>query len=175
MKSITISEFLELRRSSHAPGNIDGIIRRKERWTALEILQCEGIGSTYKLRIVLRVALIDSQLLHEIACRFAEELQKQVTVTDPVNIAAIEAKRAWLRSEISDEQLYAARRAAVKVAWVAKKPAEEAFARSASYAADLDPRVAAGSIAAISDSNTRDKLVSMLIDILVEQDRHISL
>ena len=51
--------------------------------------------------------------LHECACLYAEEaLRVAKVVDDPRCIAAIQAKRRWMRGEITDEELAAARDAA---------------------------------------------------------------
>ncbi|MCI9553017.1 MAG: hypothetical protein HFE94_05730 [Acutalibacter sp.] len=50
-------------------------------------------------------------MLHEFACRCAEEALKLVEEPDPRSVAAIEAKRKWLRGEIGDRELEAARKA----------------------------------------------------------------
>ena len=46
--------------------------------------------------------------LHEFACWCAERALKAVENPDPRSIAAIEAKRKWLRGEIADDELSAA-------------------------------------------------------------------
>ena len=47
-------------------------------------------------------------ILHEAACVFAEGALRKAKVTDPRSWAAIEAKRKWLRGEITDKALDAA-------------------------------------------------------------------
>src|ERR1019366_3869884 len=51
-------------------------------------------------------------ILHEAACVFAEGELRVAKVTAPRSWAAIEAKRAWLRGEITKEELAAASAAA---------------------------------------------------------------
>jgi hypothetical protein len=62
-------------------------------------------------------------LLHEAACHFAETALRVANVTDPRLWAAIEAKRKWLRGEITNEGLAAARDAAWDAAWAAARDA----------------------------------------------------
>jgi len=63
--------------------------------------------------------MLDAAILHEFACRCAEEALKLVVNPDPRSMAAIAAKRAWLRGEITDDELL--------VAWVDAKTAADAI------------------------------------------------
>ena len=58
-----------------------------------------------------------------------------MTSPDPRSIAAIEAKRKWLRGEITDAELYAARAAAWDAATAAASRAARAAASDAARAA----------------------------------------
>lgn len=59
------------------------------------------------------IAMADAtNTLHEFACWCAEEALRPVKNPDPRSVAAIEAKRKWLRGEITDAALTAARAAA---------------------------------------------------------------
>ena len=69
--------------------------------------------------------------LNEWACCNAEVALLVAEVDDPRSWAAIEAKRAWLRGEISDEELGAARDAARAAARDAARVAVRAAARDA--------------------------------------------
>jgi len=60
-----------------------------------------------------------TNVLHEFACREAEDALKLVEKPDPRSVAAIEAKRKWLRGDISDDELEAAALAAALAAWAA--------------------------------------------------------
>lgn len=60
-----------------------------------------------------------STILHEFACWCAEQALKLVDDPDPRSVAAIDAKRAWLRGEIDDDELAAARAASVAATWAA--------------------------------------------------------
>jgi hypothetical protein len=83
-------------------------------------------------------------ILHEAACHFAETALRAAKVTDPRSWAAIEAKRAWLRGEITDKALAAARAAAWDAAGVAAWDA----AGDAAWAAAWDAARAAAGVAA---------------------------
>jgi hypothetical protein len=56
-------------------------------------------------------------ILHEGACVFAEQALRLIPNPAPRSVAAIAAKRAWLRGEITGEELAAARAAARDAAW----------------------------------------------------------
>ena len=72
-----------------------------------------------------------TNVLHEFACLCAEDALKLVKNPDPQSVAAIEAKRKWLRGEITDRELDAAR-------VVAEAASEAAWAASAASAAARD-------------------------------------
>ena len=133
MKSITYEEFLEFDpcylRNREKKALMDSIARRKERWTALDILGLEEIPDEDKLWCVLREELIDEQTLHELACVCAERALSRVENPDPRSVAAIAAKRAWMRGEITDKELDVARDAA----WGAARAAARAAARGAAW------------------------------------------
>lgn len=80
-------------------------------------------------------------ILYEAACHFAETALRVANVTDPRSWAAIEAKRKWLRGEITDKELAVARAAARDAAWAACDAASDAAcdaARDAAWAAARD-------------------------------------
>jgi len=88
-----------------------------------------------------------TRILHEFACRCAEDALALVEQPDERSVAAIEAKRKWLKGEITDGELDAAALAAWDAAlYVARAAAwaARAAARSASRAASL---AAAGAVA----------------------------
>lgn len=87
--------------------------------------------------------------LHEFACMCAERTLSRLENPDPRSVAAIEAKRAWLRGDISDSELAAAREAA----WYAATSNAARYAvwysswaatSGASWAAAVDAALAAG-------------------------------
>ena len=112
----------------------------RDEWSALDVLALDGVSNTDKLWAVLREEFIDAPVLHEYACRCAEYALTFVREPDSRSIAAIEAKRKWLRGEISNDDLTAARAAA----WDAARDAADAAARAAAWAAaDAAARAAA--------------------------------
>ena len=118
--------------------------KKRERWTALDVLRLPRVSAEDRLWLVLRPELIDEPVLHEYACRCAEYAMKFVADPDPRSVAAIDAKRRWVRGEIGDNDLMAARAAA----WDAARVAAGAAARAAARAAAWDAARAAAWAAA---------------------------
>ena len=85
-------------------------------------------------RTVLRMADITT-ILHEMACVFAEDALALVPRPDPMSVAAIDARRRWLRGEITDQQLAVAAHAAGHAAARAARAAARAAAYVAAYVA----------------------------------------
>ena len=112
----------------------------RAEWTALDVLNLPNVSAADKLWSVLREEFIDAPILHEFACRCAEYALSFVDNPDPRSIAAIEAKRKWLRGEIKDEEL--------RAAWAAARAAAGAAARAAAMAATWDAAGAAAWAAA---------------------------
>ena len=108
----------------------------RDEWSALDVLALDGVSNTDKLRAVLREEFIDAPVLHEYACRCAEYALTFVREPDSRSIAAIEAKRKWLRGEISNDDLTAAWSAAWAAADAARAAANAA--RAAAQAAAWD-------------------------------------
>lgn len=86
------------------------------------------------------LAMIDATtILHEFACLCAERAltgeRKMGREPDPRSWAAIEAKRKWLRGEIGDTELVAARAAARDAVWAAVLAEASAGAGDAARAA----------------------------------------
>ena len=89
-----------------------------------------------------------TRILHEFACRCAEDALALVEQPDERSVAAIAAKRAWLRGEVTDEELdsaWAASWAAARDAasWAAASAASRDDARDAAWDAALSARAAA--------------------------------
>jgi hypothetical protein len=99
-------------------------------------------------------------ILHEFACWCAEGALRLVKNPDPRSVAAIAAKRAWLRGEITEKELAAARAAAWAAAEAAAWAAAEAAARAAAWtAAEAAARAAARAAAwAAARENQNDWL-----------------
>ena len=126
MKTITYEQFLAFD-PCYDENRLKEISGDKKKWSALDILALDDIPAADRLWAVLREELIDVPILHEFACRCAEDALKLVENPDPRSIAAIEAKRKWLRGEITDKELDAAwdaaRAAARAAAWDAARDA----------------------------------------------------
>ena len=134
MKTITYEEFLDFDPcylgDPDRKALMDSIAQRQDRWTALDILELEEIPDEDKLWAVLREELIEPEKVHEFACRCAERALSRVGNPDSRSIAAIAAKRAWMRGEITDAELAAARDAAWGAAWDAESDAAWAAERA---------------------------------------------
>lgn len=107
MKSITYREFLEFVDSyywnqPYRKSFVESIVKNKERWTALDVLELEEIPAKERLWLVLWEEFIDPKLLNDFACLCAERALSRIEHPDPRSVAAIEAKRKWMRGEISD-------------------------------------------------------------------------
>ena len=103
----------------------------RDEWNALDVLALDGVSNEDKLWAVLREEFIDAPVLHEYACRCAEYALTFVREPDSRSIAAIEAKRKWLRGEISNDDLAAARAAAWTAADAAARAAADAVVAAA--------------------------------------------
>jgi hypothetical protein len=89
-----------------------------------------------------------TKILHEFACLCAEDALKVSGWNDERSVKAIEAKRKWLKGEISDDELSAAESAAWSVVRSAAWSAAESAAWSAAWsAAESAARSAAESAA----------------------------
>ena len=117
MKSINCRELLnliEIELGTHYRASaINSTIQERKQSSALDILEIKIISNKDKLWCVLREELIDSKMLHKFACACAERALSRVENPDPRSIAAIAAKRAWLRGEITDAELKLAEGAAM--------------------------------------------------------------
>ena len=136
MKTVTVEQFrkfgpcwLETAEGREKFARIAAI---RNEWTALDVLNLPDVSVQDKFWSVLREEFIEAPILHEFACRCAEYALSFVESPDPRSIAAIEAKRKWLRGEITDAELDVA----CDVAWDAAHDA-------AMYAARIAARVAA--------------------------------
>ena len=136
MKTVTVGQFrkfgpcwLETAEGREKFARIAAI---KNEWTALDVLNLPDVSAQDKFWSVLREEFIEAPILHEFACRCAEYALSFVESPDPRSIAAIEAKRKWLRGKITDAELDAAR-----------GEARDAAHDAAMYAARIAARVAA--------------------------------
>ena len=133
MKTVTVEQFKSFRpcwlETAEGRKRFARISAIRNEWTALDVLNLPYVSAQDKLWSVLREEFIKAPILHEFACRCAEYALSFVKNPDPRSIAAIEAKRKWLRGEITDAELdaartdaelYAAQAAAWDVAWAAE-------------------------------------------------------
>lgn len=146
MRTVTYEEFLKL-----DPGWLYGegwikvsFDRFGGRMSALDILNLDGVREEDKLWSVLREEFIPAPILHEFACVCAEYAFTLTDNPDSRSIKAVEVKRAWLRGEMTEGELAAARAAAREAARVAvckakaaRDAVEEDAARVARAARDV--------------------------------------
>ena len=116
MKTVTVGQFRKFGpcwlETVEGRGKFARIAAIKNEWTALDVLNLPDVSAQDKFWSVLREEFIEAPILHEFACRCAEYALSFVESPDPRSIAAIEAKRKWLRGKITDAELDAARVAA---------------------------------------------------------------
>ena len=185
MKTVTVEQFRNFGpcwlETVEGRGKFARIAAIKNEWTALDVLNLPDVSAQDKFWSVLREEFIEAPILHEFACRCAEYALSFVESPDPRSTAAIEAKRKWLRGEITDAELaaarvaarVAARIAAQDVAWViARVMAQDAawaaarnVVRSAANDAALD--IACAASRAARDA-AREHEVEMLRELLME-------
>ena len=144
MKTVTVEQFRKFGpcwlETAEGRGKFARIAAIKNEWTALDVLNLPDVSVEDKFWSVLREEFIDAPILHEFACRCAEYALSFVESPDPRSIAAIEAKRKWLRGEITDAELDAASAAA-------RAAARAAVMDDARYAAWAAARIAAQDVA----------------------------
>lgn len=140
MKTVTVEQFRNFGpcwlETAEGRGRFARIAAIKNEWTALDVLNLPDVSAQDKFWAVLREEFIEAPILHEFACRCAEYALSFVESPDPRSIAAIEAKRKWLRGEITDAELDAAR-----------GEARDAAHDATMYAARVAARVAAQDVA----------------------------
>ena len=143
MKTVTPEQFKEFGpcwlKTAAGRKRYARVAAMRDEWNALDVLALDGVSNEDKLWAVLREEFIDAPVLHEYACRCAEYALTFVREPDSRSIAAIEAKRKWLRGEISNDDLTAARAAA----WDAARAAARAAAWAATAARAAAARAAA--------------------------------
>ena len=173
MKTVTVEQFkkfgpcwLETAKGREKFARIASI---RDEWTALDVLNLPDVSAQDKLWSVLREEFIEAPILHEFACRCAEYALSFVDNPDPRSIAAIEAKRKWLRGEITDKELDAARAAARAAASVAACAAAQDAACAAATAAARTAAWAAATAAARDAA--REHEVEILRELLEEGDK----
>ncbi len=159
MKTVTPEQFKEFGpcwlETAEGRKRYARVAAMRDEWSALDVLALDDVSNTDKLWAVLREEFIDAPVLHEYACRCAEYALTFVREPDSRSIAAIEAKRKWLRGEISNDDLTAAWDAAWSAADAARAAADAArdAARAAARAAANAARAAAWAAAAWTACN----------------------
>ena len=173
MKSVTYEEFKGFGpcwvETPEGRRKLERIGRRKERWTAVDILDLPDseVSAEDKLWAALRPELIEEATLHEFACRCAEEALKLVENPDPGSVAAIEAKRKWLKGEITDQELDAASAAAIDASAAAIDARASAIDARAAARAAWDAARAAWDARDAWDA-ARKKQVRMLWELIAD-------
>ena len=144
---------------------------------ALEILALRRIPAEDRLWAVLRAEFTPDRILHEFACRCAEDALSRIDNPDPRSIHAIAVKRRWIAGEATDAELDTARVAAW-AAWSAAQAAEaaawsaaqaaEAAAQAAEAAAGAAAQAAAWAARVAARAEARAAQVDMLTQMLRE-------
>ena len=191
MKTVTVGQFRKFGpcwlETAEGREKLARIAAIRNEWTALDVLNLPDVSVQDKFWSVLREEFIEAPILHEFACRCAEYALSFVESPDPRSIAAIEAKRKWLRGEITDAELdvargeardaahdaamyaarIAARVAAQDVAWVIAR----VIAQDAAWAAALDTACAARVVASRAARDAaREHELEILRELLEEGD-----
>ena len=182
MKTVTVEQFKSFRpcwlETVKGRKRFARIAAIRNEWTALDVLNLPDVRAEDKLWSVLREEFIDAPILHAFACCCGEYALSFVASPDPRSIAAIVAKRKWLRGEITDAELAAicdvawnvaqdaASRAAMAAAQgAAGRVAQDAASRAASRAAMAAAWSAAN---AVAWDAAREHEVEMLRELLTE-------
>ena len=180
MKTVTPEQFKEFGpcwlKTAAGRKRYARVAAMRDEWSALDVLALDGVSNKDKLWAVLREEFIDAPVLHEYACRCAEYALTFVREPDSRSIAAIEAKRKWLRGEVSNDDLTAARDAAWAAADAARAAAwGAAWAAWAAWAAAqiaaADAADAAARAAAWAADAAREHEVKLLKELLREVEQ----
>lgn len=129
-RTVTVEQVLSWRPCEpYRRGRIEALFAGRQELSALEILALD-IPAEHRLWAVLREDLIAAETLHEFACRCAESVlySERAAGREPDLScwAAIEAKRKWLRGEITDRELRTVEAASWRAAGAAAVGAAEA-------------------------------------------------
>ena len=179
MKTVTPEQFKEFGpcwlETAEGRKRYARVAAMRDEWSALDVLALDGVSNEDKLWAVLREEFIDAPVLHEYACRCAEYALTFVREPDSRSIAAIEAKRKWLRGEISNDDFSAARDAAW-AAWAAAQIAARVAAWAAARAAartavDAAADADAGAVADAVVAAAREHEVKLLKELLREVEQ----
>ena len=163
MRTVTVDKVMSwVPCREYTRNRITKLFAGREALSALNVLELD-IPASDKLWAVLREEMLSAEALHKFACRVAEyalmKERKEGREPDPRSWAAIEAKRKWLRGEITNGELAMARAAAAATWDVANVVAETARTEAEAVAWDV-----AWEVAWVM---TRAKLVEILKEIEV--------
>lgn len=122
MKAITQEQFVSLdlypyERNPRVKRWIEQrtkVAPRRTRWSALDILALEDVYIWHRLISALSKELIEEPMLHEFACRCAENFLGSIENPDPLGVRIIKLKRRWMAGESTDKELEDARIEAMK-------------------------------------------------------------
>jgi len=127
MKTVTYEQLKEINLNWLA----DAIDKRfaetgevKKEWTALDVLNLQGVFAEDKIRAVLREEFIPAPVLHKFARSCAERTLSIIDLTDKRHWKAIDTVSKWLKGEAIDGELTAER----LVMWASDVAWEEAYA-----------------------------------------------
>jgi len=152
IKTITVEDATSwLLNEGHAHDDVVEILADQKALSALDILELD-ISAADKFWMVLREELIPIELLNEFACRCTENVLALALKTgyelDSSGQTAIDAKRKWLREELTDDELDAVWESGVSAAWITTRDTAPATARRViKYAGWIAVRIA-GKVAA---------------------------
>ena len=112
----------------YAPG---AQVSRVECWGSVKTQSDKLVAKNRKVLWTLDATMV----LHEFACRVAEQALAKIDNPDPRSLAAVEAKRKWMRGEITIAELAAAWDAAQDATWSAAQAAAWYAARAVAWSA----------------------------------------
>jgi hypothetical protein len=116
MKTVTVDQVMAWHPCANYTREVVAeLFAGRDALTARDIAALD-ISAEDRLWALLHPEFLTEAEMHEAACVYAEKVVH--LCDDPRARAAIDAKRAWLRGEISDDELAAAR-AATRAAWAA--------------------------------------------------------
>ncbi|BCI60830.1 hypothetical protein [Solibaculum mannosilyticum] len=168
LPTVTYEQFLKFKpcwlNDRKRAAQLKEIGSRKREWNALDVLRLEEVTIADRMWAVLREEFLPAHLLHEYACRCADYALSKIDNPDPRSVRAIEAKRKWLRGEISNKELITARNearaASWSIGWGAARAAAWGAARDAAWGAARDAAWGAARDAARKD--ILDTLISLI-------------
>ncbi|CZT57842.1 hypothetical protein BN3661_02193 [Eubacteriaceae bacterium CHKCI005] len=138
---------------------------RKKEWNALDVLRLEEVNIADRMWAVLREEFLSANLLHEYACRCADYALSKIDNPDPRSIQAVEAKRKWMRGEISDTELKVK---CLKV-WGAGRAVAWISARAAAWVSAL--AVVQDTVRVVGQATAWNDLLNILINLIKEEEQ----